>query len=146
MKNPKVLLLDEPTLGLDIISSDSVIQMLKKLAVDNKQSIIITTHDIHLIEELDSRLVFMNHGNVVLDSTLKGLKQTEKSSQYKLTMSEVSDLPCDAVIRDRQDQLIVFETKNYNWIKKYLGTEKLIQIEKHVPSVTEIYKEVMKCE
>lgn len=146
MKNPKVLLLDEPTLGLDIISSDSVIQMLKKLAVDNKQSIIITTHDIHLIEELDTRLVFMNHGNVVLDSTLKGLKQTEKSSQYKLTMSEVSDLPCDAVIRDRQDQLIVFETKNYNWIKKYLGTEKLIQIEKHVPSVTEIYKEVMKCE
>ena len=113
---------------------------------NNKQSIIITTHDIHLIEELDSRLVFMNHGNVVLDSTLKGLKQTEKSSQYKLTMSEVSDLPCDAVIRDRQDQLIVFETKNYNWIKKYLGTEKLIQIEKHVPSVTEIYKEVMKCE
>ena len=55
-------------------------------------------------------------------------------------------MPCDAVIRDRQDQLIVFETKNYNWIKKYLGTEKLIQIEKHVPSVTEIYKEVMKCE
>ena len=49
MKNPKILLLDEPTLGLDIISSDSVISMLKQLAENEKRSIIITTHDIHLI-------------------------------------------------------------------------------------------------
>lgn len=143
MKNPKILLLDEPTLGLDIISSDSVISMLKQLAENEKRSIIITTHDIHLIEELNSRLVFMNHGKIILDSTLKELKHPERNSYYKLTMFGASELPYDAIVKERQNQIVVFETKDYEWIKNYLGTEELVQIEKHVPSVAEIYKEVM---
>lgn len=85
MKQPEILLLDEPTLGLDILSSESVIQLLKDLAQERKLSILIITHDIHLIEQLNCRLIFMNHGKISCDSSLSKLKQESRNAE----------IPCD---------------------------------------------------
>lgn len=143
MKDPDILLLDEPTLGLDILSSDSVIKMLKQLAADEHRTILITTHDIHLIEELNCRLVFMNHGQIIRDSPLSALRQNEKVACYRLTMMTTADLPKDAVVEEKQENITVFRTSDCGWIQNRLKMPQLIQIEKCNQSVTDIYKEVM---
>lgn len=143
MKDPDILLLDEPTLGLDILSSDSVIQILKQLAADEHRTILITTHDIHLIEELNCRLIFMNHGQIVRDSPLSALRQSENTPSYKLTVMGMEKLPEDAVVEEKQENITVFQTSDYGWIQNKLEMPQLMQIEKCNQSVTDIYKEVM---
>lgn len=146
MKQPDVLLLDEPTLGLDILSSDAVIRMLRELAARRSLCILITTHDVHLIEQLSSRLVFMSHGAVIRDSPLTALRQAESRARYRLTWllgPGAPELPPDAAVEQQQDGLAVFETADCGWLKAALGSDRLIQIEKCSQSVTDIYKEVM---
>ena len=146
MKDPEVLLLDEPTLGLDIISSEAVIELLQQLAAIGEQSIIITTHDVHLIEKLNSRLVFMNHGQIIRDNKLSELKRNGESRRYRITFllqASGVQLPSDAVISERQKDIAIFETMDCCWLQQVLDSEQLIQIEKCSQSVADIYKAVM---
>lgn len=146
MKEPEVLLLDEPTLGLDIISSDAVIGILNQIAAAGDRSIIITTHDIHLIEQLNSRLVFMNHGRIIRDGRLSELKRDSESRRYRITFQTRDGgipLPADAAVSERQGDIAVFETVDYRWLSQALDSEQIIQIEKCSQSVAEIYKAVM---
>lgn len=146
MKNPEALLLDEPTLGLDIISSDAVIEVLHRLAAAGERSILITTHDVHLIERLNSRLVFMNHGQIIRDSHLSELKRDGENRTYQITFQMRENgiqLPSDAAVSERQGEIAVFETMDSQWLKKTLDSEQVIQIEKRSQSVADIYKAVM---
>ncbi len=146
MKEPKVLLLDEPTLGLDIISADSVIHILKQLAEQKKMTIVVTTHDINLIEQLNCRLVFLNAGEVIRDSGLLELKQGEEQARVQITYRQKSgqdELPADAIVAEKQGDIAIFETGDSRWIGERIGSEDLIQIEKCSQSVAEIYKGVM---
>lgn len=144
MKQPEILLLDEPTLGLDILSSEAVIRMLKELARARKLSILITTHDVHLIEQMNSRLLFMEHGRIVCDSSLAELKQEPRNARYRVTWSaQAGNLPGDARILQRQDRLLIFETGDPAWLTANLASDALLQIEKCSRSVAQIYKEVM---
>lgn len=146
MKQPDILLLDEPTLGLDIVSSDSVVRMLKRLASAQDLTILITTHDVHLIEQLNGRLVFLRHGAVLRDSRLAALQQTRAAARYRLTYllrPEGTPLPPDAAVQEQQDGVAVFETADCAWLQGQLGSGRLLQIEKCSQSVTDIYKEVM---
>lgn len=146
MKQPDVLLLDEPTLGLDILSSDAVIQMLKRLAAAQELSILITTHDVHLIGQISSRLVFMRHGEVIRDSPLAALQQVDAGARYRVTWQlgpAGPGLPPDAAVQEQQDGIVLFETGDCGWLQGQLDAAALIQLEKCSRSVTDIYKEVM---
>lgn len=144
MKRPEILLLDEPTLGLDILSSESVIQLLKDLAQERKLSILITTHDIHLIEQLNCRLIFMNHGKISCDSSLAQLKQEAKNTRYRVTWQiQKESIPADAQIQQRQNDILIFETEDAPWLADHITSPQLVQIEKCNQSVAEIYKGVM---
>ena len=57
--------MDEPTTGIDTIGARVVRNMLKKLSGENKQTVILTTHDLHEVEELCHRVGILNDGNLV---------------------------------------------------------------------------------
>ncbi|MDO4661622.1 MAG: ABC transporter ATP-binding protein [Tissierellia bacterium] len=59
---PKLLLLDEPTLGLDIESKWTMIDFIKKVVKENNISIILTTHQIEIVRSLNSRVVLLKDG------------------------------------------------------------------------------------
>lgn len=71
---PKILFLDEPTIGLDAISKKIVRDFIKKINKKEKVTIILTTHDMQDIEALAKRIILIGKGKVLYDGTLSKLK------------------------------------------------------------------------
>ena len=76
LHNPKVLYLDEPTIGLDIVVKDKIRDAIKELNQKYNTTVILTTHDIEDIEQLCSRIIVIDEGRKIYDGTLQDLKET----------------------------------------------------------------------
>ncbi|MFL6144064.1 MAG: ATP-binding cassette domain-containing protein [Labedaea sp.] len=76
LHGPEVLFLDEPTIGLDVISKQAVRAFLAEVGNRGDTTIVLTTHDLADIEKLCRRLVVIDHGRVVHDGTLDQLHAT----------------------------------------------------------------------
>lgn len=74
--NPKVLYLDEPTIGLDLVVKDKIRDAIKEINERYNTTVILTTHDIGDIEELCSRIIIIDQGKKIYDGTLDELKRT----------------------------------------------------------------------
>lgn len=76
LHNPKVLYLDEPTIGLDLIVKDNIRKAIKEINEKYQTTVILTTHDIEDIEELCSRIIIIDEGKKIYDGSLQKLKDT----------------------------------------------------------------------
>jgi len=74
LHDPAILYLDEPTIGLDLVSKAAVREFLAEVNRERGVTILLTTHDLDDVERLCSRLVVIDHGRVVQDSTLADVK------------------------------------------------------------------------
>ena len=70
---PTLILLDEPTRGLDYIGKRELVKILKNLARDEKRSIIIATHDVELVAELADRAIFIADGELIADGSARAI-------------------------------------------------------------------------
>ncbi len=82
LHKPRVLFLDEPTLGLDIVAQKKIRDFIKKYNQKEKTTIILTSHYMEDIRELCERVIIINHGQIVYDGALKNL--VKKYAQDKL--------------------------------------------------------------
>lgn len=73
--NPKVIYLDEPTIGLDVVVKDNVRKAIKKINEDFGTTIILTTHDLNDIEELCNRIIIIDSGKLIYDGGLQEIKE-----------------------------------------------------------------------
>ena len=71
---PKILFLDEPTIGLDAISKKMVREFIKKINKQNNVTVILTTHDMADIEALAKRIILIGKGKLLYDGSLSKLK------------------------------------------------------------------------
>lgn len=76
LHNPKVLYLDEPTIGLDIVVKDNIRKAIRQINREYNTTVILTTHDIGDIEELCSRIIIIDEGRKIYDGTLEHLRDT----------------------------------------------------------------------
>jgi len=74
LHNPKILFLDEPTIGLDAISKIAVRDFIKQINKSQKTTVILTTHDMHDIEALTDRIILIGKGEVLFDGLLSTIK------------------------------------------------------------------------
>lgn len=74
LHNPKVLYLDEPTIGLDLVVKDNIRKAIKEINEKYQTTVILTTHDIGDIEELCSRIIMIDEGKKIYDGSLEDLK------------------------------------------------------------------------
>lgn len=74
LHSPKVLFLDEPTIGLDVVVKDNIRQAIMKINKEENTTVILTTHDINDIELLCDRIVMIDKGKNVYDGSLRELK------------------------------------------------------------------------
>ena len=73
LHSPEVLFLDEPTIGLDVVSKQAVRSFLTSLGNSGDTTLVLTTHDLADIERLCRRLVVIDHGRIVHDGSLEEL-------------------------------------------------------------------------
>jgi ABC-2 type transport system ATP-binding protein len=73
LHGPQILFLDEPTIGLDVVSKQAVRGFLAELGAGGDTTIVLTTHDLADIERLCRRIVVIDHGRVVHDGTIDEL-------------------------------------------------------------------------
>lgn len=87
LHNPEIIFLDEPTIGLDVVSKRKLRETLRELNQSEGTTIFLTSHDAGDIESISDRAVFINHGEIVLDSSTQNLKTnvlTHKNIKVKL--------------------------------------------------------------
>ena len=73
--NPRVLFLDEPTIGLDVVVKDNIRKAIAEINKTEKTTIILTTHDLSDIELLCKRIVMIDKGKKVYDGALDSMKE-----------------------------------------------------------------------
>jgi ABC-2 type transport system ATP-binding protein len=76
LHDPTVLVLDEPTIGLDVVSKAAMRDFLRRLNADRGTTVLLTTHDMGDIEKLCRRVMLIDHGSLAFDGTLDDLRAT----------------------------------------------------------------------
>jgi phospholipid/cholesterol/gamma-HCH transport system ATP-binding protein len=74
---PEILLLDEPTAGLDPISSGEIDELILKLQRERQMASIVVTHDMHSARTIANRLAILDQGNVVIEGSFDDLQQSD---------------------------------------------------------------------
>lgn len=126
ISDPDYLLLDEPTLGLDFESTNNIIKILKKLAIEQNKSILITSHQIDVIEKLEGELLFLNDGKVEHFNIMDYSNSIPDSYNVKFIQD-------GKTITRREDSQIESFIKNYE-------EKNIIEIKKNEISLDEIVK------
>jgi ABC-2 type transport system ATP-binding protein len=92
LHDPEIVYLDEPTIGLDVISKARLREFLAQVNADRRTTVILTTHDLDDIEALCTRVMVIDHGHQIFDGTLSQLKATQ-SAPRALVVDLATSLP-----------------------------------------------------
>lgn len=76
LHNPKLLFLDEPTIGLDVVAKQRIREFIQFINRERKTTILLTTHDISDISKLCERVIVIDRGKILYDGVLKDLIDT----------------------------------------------------------------------
>ena len=88
LHDPKILFLDEPTIGLDAVSKISIRKFIKQVNEDRKTTVVLTTHDMQDIEALTERVILIGKGKILLDGKYNELRK--RASNDKILDIEYS--------------------------------------------------------
>jgi ABC-2 type transport system ATP-binding protein len=92
LHEPEILYLDEPTIGLDVVSKGRLRDFLRTLNAERGTTLLLTTHDLQDIEALCRRVIVIDHGTVVYDGSLAGLHRQGESTRT-LVVDLVDEAP-----------------------------------------------------
>jgi ABC-2 type transport system ATP-binding protein len=92
LHDPEIVYLDEPTIGLDVISKARLREFLAQVNAERRTTIILTTHDLDDIEALCTRVMVIDHGHQIFDGTLPQLRASQ-SAPRTLVVDLATSLP-----------------------------------------------------
>lgn len=154
--SPKILFLDEPTIGLDPVVKENIRALIKKMNKEYHTTIFLTSHDIGDIEKLCKRIIIVNHGRIVMDDSMENIKYhylNKKIVEVKMKeAAEFGDEDGITVLKSKGNNLkleIDTTKKNISDALKLLDADNILDINiSNVPLeniITEIYKENRLC-
>ena len=91
LHNPKLLFLDEPTIGLDAVSKLAVREFIKKQNAEHRTTVILTTHDMQDIEAIANRVILIGKGRILLDGTLEDMRKTVEETSVTVDIEKSAD-------------------------------------------------------
>jgi ABC-2 type transport system ATP-binding protein len=135
LHRPKVLFLDEPTIGLDVISQKKVREFLREYTARNRITTLLTSHYMQDIEELCERVVIIDHGQVFFDGALqdiidrlathkmmtltrrKGLRETNYTPYGEVQEKSATEvklkIPRDRIVAATRDLIAALEVEDF---------------------------------
>ncbi len=122
LHNPKVLFLDEPTIGLDVSVKDNIRRAITQINQEEETTILLTTHDLSDIEQLCHRIIMIDKGQEIFDGTVPQMKQAfgkMKSLSFELkpgqeqVVSQFMGLPDITVERHELSLDIQYDSSRY---------------------------------
>ncbi len=128
LHNPEIIFLDEPTIGLDVVVKQKIRDLIKKLNKEEKSTIFLTSHDAGDIEQLCKRAIIINHGEIVLNETVKNLK-------YNYMNKKVIDIKYNEAVNINIPDVTILKSKGYA-VK--------VEIDSSVCDIDEIITELIK--
>ena len=75
LHNPDILFLDEPTIGVDVVAKERFRTFIQHLSCDERVTVLLTTHDMSDIEKVCERAIIIDHGKVIYNGSVNGLKE-----------------------------------------------------------------------
>ena len=112
LHQPDILFLDEPTIGLDIISQKNIRKFLKEYNERNKVTILLTSHYMEDINDLCKRSIVINHGEIVYDDETKKIRDCIGNKKIiKLIFNKVIDTDFTRYgnIKECKDKMVILE-------------------------------------
>ena len=97
LHNPKVVFLDEPTIGLDISIKSKIRAVIKQLNEEQQTTIILTTHDLHDVEALCQRIIIIDKGKIIYDGNIREV--TELFGAYRTLKVQIFGFADDTLGR-----------------------------------------------
>lgn len=107
LADSEVILLDEPTLGIDIETGYEVRQILRDIVEKSNRTIILSSHDMDVIQDLCDRTVIINHGQIVVDDKVENLMRLFAVRSYTITLGQP--------LTEQQEILLQQEFSHYQY-------------------------------
>jgi len=88
LHKPDILFLDEPTIGLDVIAKKKLREHIKQLNIEEKLTVILTSHDMDDVESICERMIIINRGSIVYDGTIADIRKKYLTNKIVSVVSE----------------------------------------------------------
>lgn len=105
INNPKVLILDEPTVGMDVVSKKAFWETLNTFSFSKDLTIILISHDMEEVAEFCNRVLILSKGLLVSDSKMTDIQdRIEKNSSYSIDKSQITQEQLEVVTKFRFEE------------------------------------------
>lgn len=101
-----IIILDEPTLGLDVKSFMEIKNMLRYISNNMKKTVLLSTHDMNLVEEVCEDIIILNRGNIIAQDTIGNLLDMFRSMTYEINLQ-------DTITEEQKEYLSSLENEFY---------------------------------
>lgn len=136
LHSPELIFLDEPTLGLDVLAKQQMIRFLKKINLESKTTVVVTSHDMDDLEEMAQRIILINKGRIAFDGDFDELRNV-MGGFYRIvltTAKEVTPLSLPGM------RLLKTESgvHEYEFDRKILGIHKVMGLLSDFPQILDM--------
>ncbi len=107
---PKILFLDEPTIGLDVVAKQQLREVLNLMNKEEETTIFITSHDAGDLEKIADRVIVIDRGKIIFDGTVKSFK--EKYAWYKFIDLQLAESHSNAKLNLKGIKILAQEKLN----------------------------------
>ena len=148
LHKPKIIFLDEPTIGLDVIAREKMIKFLREINKTEKTTIFLTTHNMDDIEEICNRIVIIDNGKKVYEGDLKELKQIYANwKRITIVYKEKANRFCDRGLQvlEKHDNVIIFKAPNdklEQCLTQITNCFEILDLKIEEPALKEIVKRI----
>lgn len=137
-QNPDIIIMDEPTLGLDIISTIQIREIIQDIVKEKNKTVLIVSHDTKLLDSVADRILFLKDGEIEADIEKENLK-LNKDSEYLVYYYGMED-GLENIYYEKNIYKTI--TKEPKQVMEILG-DRLIKAEKNTKLIEDIITEMM---
>lgn len=131
LHDPKIVYLDEPTIGLDVIAKSRIRTFIREVNKEKKTTVLLTTHDMDDIEQICDRIVLIDKGTIIYDGALSDFKRNYSPGHLLIVQFQEED------VRIEDERMTVIREENRT--KHILFRQEMISVGEAVSLLTRRY-------